>query len=135
WWMKRSTEQRLVEEVESAPPPAPMETPEASWDDVELVDMLGMEVGHRLIPLVDHRQQGELLGRIKSVRKKFAQEIGFLPPVVHIRDNLELEANRYVITLKGAEVGRGEAFPGQWLAIDPGQLTGEVAGTVTRDPA
>ena len=97
--------------------------------------MLGLEVGHRMIPLVDYRQQGELLGRIKSVRKKFAQEVGFLPPVVHIRDNLDLGANSYVVTLKGAEVGRGEAFPGKWLAINPGQVTGEVKGTATQDPA
>ncbi|HAV67315.1 MAG TPA: flagellar biosynthesis protein FlhA, partial [Alcanivorax sp.] len=75
------------------------------------------------------------LGRIKSVRKKFAQEVGFLPPVVHIRDNLDLGANSYVVTLKGAEVGRGEAFPGKWLAINPGQVTGEVKGTATQDPA
>ena len=135
WWMKRSTEQRLVEEVESAPPPAPMETPEASWDDVQLVDTLGMEVGHRLIPLVDNRQQGELLGRIKSVRKKFAQDVGFLPPVVHIRDNLELTPNTYVITLKGVEIGRGELHPGKWLAIDPGQVSGRLDGTPTTDPA
>ncbi|WP_116366313.1 flagellar biosynthesis protein FlhA [Parahaliea mediterranea] len=135
WWMLRQRDTRIAEQQISDDPLPVREVPEASWDDVELVDMLGLEVGHRLIPLVDHRQQGELLGRIKSVRKKFAQEIGFLPPVVHIRDNLELEPNRYVMTLKGAEVGRGEAFPGQWLAIDPGQLTGEVAGTPTRDPA
>ena len=135
WWMKRSTEQRLVEEVESAPPPAPVETPEASWDDVQLVDTLGMEVGHRLIPLVDNRQQGELLGRIKSVRKKFAQDVGFLPPVVHIRDNLELTPNTYVITLKGVEIGRGELHPGKWLAIDPGQVSGRLDGTPTTDPA
>ena len=135
WWMKRSTEQRLVEEVESAPPPAPVETPEASWDDVQLVDTLGMEVGHRLIPLVDNRQQGELLGRIKSVRKKFAQDVGFLPPVVHIRDNLELTPNTYVITLKGVEIGRGELHPSKWLAIDPGQVSGRLDGTPTTDPA
>ncbi len=135
WWMKRSTEQRLVEEVESAPPPAPVETPEASWDDVQLVDTLGMEVGHRLIPLVDNRQQGELLGRIKSVRKKFAQDVGFLPPVVHIRDNLELTPNTYVITLKGVEIGRGELHPGKWLAIDPGQVSGRLDGAPTTDPA
>ncbi|MCG6656201.1 flagellar biosynthesis protein FlhA [Halomonas campisalis] len=135
WALMRQKEQQLVaEEIAAEPPPAP-EAPEASWDDVQLVDTLGLEVGHRLIPLVDQRQQGELLGRIKSVRKKFAQEVGFLPPVVHIRDNLELGANTYVITLKGAEIGRAEAFPGQWLAIDPGQVTGQLQGTPTEDPA
>ncbi|EWH01285.1 flagellar biosynthesis protein FlhA [Halomonas sp. BC04] len=135
WMLIRQSEQRLVEqEISAEPPPAP-EAPEASWDDVQLVDTLGLEVGHRLIPLVDQRQAGELLGRIKSVRKKFAQEVGFLPSVVHIRDNLELGANTYVITLKGAEIGRAEAFPGQWLAIDPGQVTGQLQGTPTEDPA
>ena len=135
WMLIRQSEQRLVEkEISAEPPPAP-EAPEASWDDVQLVDTLGLEVGHRLIPLVDQRQAGELLGRIKSVRKKFAQEVGFLPAVVHIRDNLELGANTYVITLKGAEIGRAEAFPGQWLAIDPGQVTGQLQGTPTEDPA
>ncbi|GAA3539850.1 flagellar biosynthesis protein FlhA [Zobellella aerophila] len=135
WWTLRRNEQQLTEEVVNKPLlPAP-ETPEASWDDVQLVDTLGMEVGHRLIPLVDQRQQGELLGRIKSVRKKFAQDIGFLPPVVHIRDNLELSPNSYVITLKGAEIGRAEVFPGKWLAIDPGQVSGSLEGTPARDPA
>src|SRR5690606_27522699 len=102
------------EEADDALVPATQEAPEASWDDVQLVDILGLEVGHRLIPLVDHRQQGELLGRIRSVRRKFAQEAGFLPPVVHIRDNLSLGPNHYVISLKGAEIGRGEAYPGKW---------------------
>ncbi|MDX5432734.1 MAG: flagellar biosynthesis protein FlhA [Halomonas sp.] len=135
WMLTRQKEQRLVEQELNAEPPPQPEAPEASWEDVQLVDTLGLEVGHRLIPLVDQRQDGELLGRIKSVRKKFAQEVGFLPAVVHIRDNLELGANTYVITLKGAEIGRAEAFPGQWLAIDPGQVTGQLQGTPTSDPA
>ncbi|QFT83453.1 Flagellar biosynthesis protein FlhA [Halomonas sp. THAF12] len=135
WWMMRQQQRQLVEEqTQAAPPPAP-EAPEASWDDVQLVDTLGLEVGHRLIPMVDAQQQGELLGRIKSVRKKFAQEVGFLPPVVHIRDNLELSPNAYSLSLKGAEIGRAEAYPGRWLAIDPGQVSGELSGTPTRDPA
>src|SRR5689334_760611 len=104
------------------------EAPEATWDDVALVDPLGMEVGYRLIPLVDQTQNGELLGRIKSIRKKVAQEIGFLAPVVHIRDNLEIPPNTYVISLKGVEIGRGEAFPNQWMAINPGQVSGTLPG-------
>jgi len=111
------------------------ETAEATWDDVAMVDPLGMQVGYRLIPLVDQSQQGELLGRIKSIRKKIAQEVGFLVPVVHIRDNLEIKPNTYVITLKDVEIGRGEAFPNQWMAINPGQVTGSLPGTPTRDPA
>ncbi|WP_136255299.1 flagellar biosynthesis protein FlhA [Onishia niordana] len=135
WWLQRSEQNRVAEDTISAAPPPTQEAPEASWDDVQLVDTLGLEVGHRLIPLVDHRQQGELLGRIKSVRKKYAQDVGFLPPVVHIRDNLELGANSYVITLKGVEVGHAEAYPGKWLAIDPGQVSGQLEGTRTEDPA
>lgn len=111
------------------------DTAEATWDDVALVDPLGMEVGYRLIPLVDQSQKGELLGRIKSIRKKIAQDIGFLVPVVHIRDNLEIKPNTYVVSLKGVEIGRGEAFPNQWMAINPGQVSGTLAGTPTQDPA
>ncbi|HET7267216.1 MAG TPA: flagellar biosynthesis protein FlhA [Oleiagrimonas sp.] len=135
-WLLTRREKRQVadQQLEQPAEPTPQST-EASWEDVQLVDMLGLEVGHRLISLVDYRQEGELLARIKSVRRKFAQDVGFLPPVVHIRDNLELEANRYVVTLKGARVGEGEAYPGQWLAIDPGQVTGELDGTATTDPA
>ncbi|MCC8393219.1 flagellar biosynthesis protein FlhA [Paraburkholderia sp. MMS20-SJTR3] len=114
---------------------APVENAEASWDDVSLVDTLGLEVGYRLIPLVDKNSDGELLKRIKSIRKKFAQEIGFLPPVIHIRDNLELRPNGYRIALKGVEVGVGEAYPGQWLAINPGQVSAALPGTPTQDPA
>ena len=135
WYLMRRKEQTLVKEEISAAPPPIQETPEASWEDVQLVDMLGLEVGHRLIPLVDSRQKGELLDRIKSVRKKFAQEVGFLPPVVHIRDNLELPPNTYVLSMKGAEIGRAEAQAGKWLAIDPGQVSGELQGTPTQDPA
>lgn len=136
WYLIRRKNQTLVnQELTAAPPPMLQETPEASWEDVQLVDTLGLEVGHRLIPLVDSRQKGELLGRIKSVRKKFAQEVGFLPPVVHIRDNLELPPNTYVLSMKGAEIGRAEAQPGKWLAIDPGQVSGELQGTPTQDPA
>jgi flagellar biosynthesis protein FlhA len=121
--------------AEAPPPPAPAESQEASWDDVALVDPLGLEVGYRLISLVDKSQNGELLGRIKSIRKKFAQDIGFLVPVVHIRDNLEIKPNAYVLKLKGVQIGQGEAFPGQWMAINPGQVSAGLPGTQTRDPA
>ncbi|WP_336273266.1 flagellar biosynthesis protein FlhA [Vreelandella indica] len=135
WFITRQKEQALVKNEIATEPVPVQETPEASWEDVQLVDTLGLEVGHRLIPLVDSRQKGELLGRIKSVRKKFAQEVGFLPPVVHIRDNLELPPNAYVLSMKGAEIGRAEAQPGKWLAINPGQVSGELQGTPTQDPA
>lgn len=124
--------------AEKAPPVAfagSEEPAEATWDDVALVDTLGLEVGYRLISMVDRAQNGELLGRIKSIRKKFAQDIGFLVPVVHIRDNLELKPNTYVITLKGVEIGHGETWPGQWMAINPGQVSAKLPGTQTTDPA
>ncbi|MES2263432.1 MAG: flagellar biosynthesis protein FlhA [Pseudomonadota bacterium] len=111
------------------------EQEEASWQDILPVDTLGLEVGYRLIPLVDKTQGGELLKRIKGIRKKFAQEVGFLAPPVHIRDNLELKPSAYRIALKGVEVGAGEAFNGQFLAINPGMASGTLPGLVTSDPA
>jgi flagellar biosynthesis protein FlhA len=99
------------------------------------IDALGLEVGYRLIALVDRAQDGELLRRIRGLRKKFAAETGFLVPAVHIRDNLELRPNAYRITLKGVEVGAGEAFPGMYLAINPGRVLGTLPGAQTRDPA
>ena len=119
--------------VEAAAPPP--EVSEVSWADVSPVDMLGLEVGYRLIPLVDRAQDGELLRRIRGIRKKFAQDLGFLIPAVHIRDNLELRPNGYRISLKGVEVGHGEAFSGMLLAINPGRVLGTLPGTATRDPA
>jgi flagellar biosynthesis protein FlhA len=114
---------------------APPEMEEATWEDIVPVDTLGLEVCYRLIPLVDKGQGGELLRRIKGIRKKFAQEVGFLSPPVHIRDNLELKPNAYRITLKGVEVGTGEAHVGQFLAINPGMVNGTLPGVQTTDPA
>ena len=136
--VKRKPQQQAAQEAAAAQAAtlAPGgEMAEATWDDVAMVDPLGMQVGYRLIPLVDQSQQGELLGRIKSIRKKIAQDIGFLVPVVHIRDNLEIKPNTYVISLKDVEIGRGEAFPNQWMAINPGQVSGTLPGAPTRDPA
>jgi len=138
-WLGRRIQRRVAAggaaAAEAPPPPVAAESQEASWDDVALVDPLGLEVGYRLISLVDKSQNGELLGRIKSIRKKFAQDIGFLVPVVHIRDNLEIKPNVYVVKLKGVLIGQGEAFPGQWMAINPGQVSASLPGTPTRDPA
>ena len=119
----------------SLAPPAPVSDGEASWDDLQPVDQLGLELGYRLIALVDKTRQGDLLNRIKGVRRKFAQEVGFLPPPVHVRDNLELKPSGYRITLRGVIVGEGEAFPGNFLAINPGGITTPLIGTATTDPA
>jgi flagellar biosynthesis protein FlhA len=135
WWMfKKRAEAAPAAEVAAAPE-APIESVEASWADVAAVDVLGLEVGYRLIPLVDKNQDGDLLKRIRGLRKKFAQEIGFLSSPIHIRDNLELKPNAYRIALKGVEVGTGEAYPGMFLAINPGRVSGQLAGTPTTDPA
>ena len=111
------------------------ELKELSWDDVPMVDPIGLEVGYRLIPLVDKSQGGELMARIKGVRRKLSQELGFLIPPVHIRDNLELPPSAYRITLMGVTVGDAEINPDREMAINPGQVFGTVAGTPTRDPA
>lgn len=115
--------------------PAPQQDSEATWDDLQPVDLLGLELGYRLIALVDKKRQGDLLTRIKGVRRKFAQEVGFLPPAVHVRDNLELKPSAYRITLRGVMVGEGEVFPGMYLAINPGGITTPLIGTPTTDPA
>ncbi len=105
-----------------------------SWDDVQNVDVLGLEVGYRLIPMVDQAQNGQLLDRVKGVRRKVSQELGFLVPPVHIRDNLDLKPNEYRIMLMGVPLGSSEVFPDKELAINPGQVFGEVAGIATKDP-
>jgi flagellar biosynthesis protein FlhA len=134
WW----TDKR-AKAAAAAPPPATAEAQpanaEASWDDLQPIDTLGLEVGYRLIALVDKARQGDLLSRIKGVRKKFAQEVGFLPPAVHIRDNLELKPSLYRVLLRGAVVGEGEAFPGMFMAINPGGASVKLPGTSTIDPA
>ncbi len=114
---------------------APAPPPELGWDDVAPVDVIGLEVGYRLIPMVDKAQGGALLGRIKGVRKKLSQEMGFLVPPVHIRDNLELLPNAYRILLMGVAMGEAEVFPERELAINPGQVFGRLDGLECRDPA
>ena len=133
YWKRKSP---IMQSVESIVPEIPtIEKTDASWNDVTPIDTLGLEVGYRLIPLVDKAQQGDLLKRINGIRRKFAQEIGFLPPVIHIRDNLELRPNAYRITLKGSVIGQGESYSGMYLAINPGQVTMQLPGVATSDPA
>ncbi|CAM7614591.1 flagellar biosynthesis protein FlhA [Citrobacter cronae] len=134
WWM-RGRELKAPAEPQPVKMPENNSVVEATWNDVQLEDSLGMEVGYRLIPMVDFQQDGELLGRIRSIRKKFAQDMGFLPPVVHIRDNMDLQPARYRILMKGVEIGSGDAYPGRWLAINPGTAAGSLPGEKTVDPA
>ena len=116
-------------------PVAPPETKELTWDDVQGVDLIGLEVGYRLVPLVDKKQNGDLLARVRGVRRKLSQDLGFLVPAVHIRDNLDLAPNVYRINLAGVPVGESIIYPERELAINPGRVFGPVQGIATRDPA
>jgi len=131
---KHRKEQALAE-MQVIPEEPKSQPKELSWDDVTPVDLIGLEVGYRLIPLVDKNQGGQLMTRIKGVRKKLSQELGFLIPPVHIRDNLDLKPNAYRITLMGVTTGEAEIHPDREMAINPGQVFGTVEGIPTSDPA
>jgi flagellar biosynthesis protein FlhA len=135
---KRRDAANAVQDAKAAAPTAPVPSPEArelSWEDVQPVDLLGLEVGYRLVPLVNKTQNGDLLARIRGVRRKLSQDLGFLVPAVHIRDNLDLAPNAYRINLGGVPVGEGVVYPERELAINPGRVFGQLKGIATRDPA
>ena len=132
---KKEAEKPQVVEKKSDVAAQPAEVKELGWDDVQQVDTIGLEVGYRLIPLVDKSQGGELLTRIKGVRKKLSQELGFLIPPVHIRDNLDLTPNNYTISMMGVNVGEADIHHDEEMAINPGQVFGNLNGTKTKDPA
>ncbi|MCP4494670.1 MAG: flagellar biosynthesis protein FlhA [Gammaproteobacteria bacterium] len=133
--MHRKQQQIELVEAEPAEVEVRPEQKELSWDDVQPVDIIGLEVGYGLIPLVDARQGGELMTRIKGVRKKLSQELGFLVQPVHIRDNLDLQPNSYRLSLLGVPMGEAEIQPGKDMAINPGTVYGELEGALTKDPA
>ncbi|TVO76305.1 flagellar biosynthesis protein FlhA [Sedimenticola selenatireducens] len=137
WWiMQKQTLQQVTATVEPMPePPPPPEQKELTWDDVQPVDIIGLEVGYRLIPLVDKNQGGQLMNRIKGVRKKLSKELGFLIQPVHIRDNLDLSPGGYRISLNGVAIGDAEIYPDRELAINPGRVFGTLQGIETTDPA
>ncbi|PPA30897.1 flagellar biosynthesis protein FlhA [Aeromonas jandaei] len=140
WWLLRREKLAAARAAKGELMPANAEQPtheqkELSWDDVMPVDVIGLEVGYQLIPLVDRNQGGELLNRIKGVRKKLSQELGFLVPAVHIRDNLDLAPNQYRITLMGVSTGEANVYHDKEMAINPGQVFGQVQGIAARDPA
>lgn len=126
---------QVANQMPMTPDPDVIDQKELNWQDVAPVDLLGLEVGYRLIPLVDKTQGGQLLGRIKGIRKKLSQDLGFLMPSVHIRDNLDLTPNSYRIILKGVAVGEAEVHPEREMAINPGQVYGPINGIKGRDPA
>ena len=134
WWRSRVAASATPAEPAPAPIPPP-EAREITWDDVRPVDPIALEVGYRLVPLVDARESGDLLARIRGVRRKLSQELGFLVQTVHIRDNLELAPNAYRINLTGVTVGEGVVHVDRELAINPGRVFGSVSGLATRDPA
>ncbi|MFQ2165701.1 flagellar biosynthesis protein FlhA [Aeromonas hydrophila] len=139
WWLLRREKQLAAKAAKGELMPAGTEQTheqkDLSWDDVMPVDIIGLEVGYQLIPLVDRNQGGELLNRIKGVRKKLSQELGFLVPAVHIRDNLDLAPNQYRITLMGVSTGEANVYHDKEMAINPGQVFGQIQGVATRDPA
>jgi len=136
WKLKQQREKPVVEELPPEPTPAvPAEQQELSWDDVRPVDVVGLEVGYRLVPLVDRTKGGDLLARIRGIRRKLTQELGFLVQPVHIRDNLELGPNSYRIRLAGVAIGESVVHPDRELAINPGRVFGPLTGVTTRDPA
>ncbi|KTT39046.1 flagellar biosynthesis protein FlhA [Pseudomonas oryzihabitans] len=132
---KQTAEVEAKKQQDLAPVQRPAEAKELGWDDVTSVDMVGLEVGYRLIPMVDRNQGGQLLARIKGVRKKLSQDLGFLMPSVHIRDNLDLLPNAYRLTLMGVSVAEAEIYPDRELAINPGQVYGTLNGVAAKDPA
>src|SRR5689334_14692861 len=137
WRLQKKLNQPVVEELPPEPeaPPPPPEVQELSWDDVRPVDVIGLEVGYRLVPLVDKTKGGDLLARIRGIRRKLTQELGFLVQAVHIRDNLELGPNSYRIRLAGVALGESVVHPDRELAINPGRVFGPLQGLATKDPA
>jgi flagellar biosynthesis protein FlhA len=135
WFLDGRRRAAAAAPSEVATAAAPGEARELSWDDMQPVDLVGLEVGYRLVPLVDKAQGGDLLARIRGVRLKVSQDLGFLVPAVHIRDNLDLSPNAYRIQLSGVPVGEGAVFPDRDMAINPGRVFGTLQGVETRDPA
>jgi flagellar biosynthesis protein FlhA len=135
WYTNKRIRERAAAPVAVAATSAGSEARELSWEDMQPVDLVGLEVGYRLVPLVDKAQGGDLLARIRGVRLKVSQDLGFLVPAVHIRDNLDLSPNAYRIQLSGVPVGEGSVFPDREMAINPGRVFGTLQGVETRDPA
>jgi flagellar biosynthesis protein FlhA len=112
-----------------------VEEQDVQWEDVSQVDLISLEIGYGLIPLVNTETGGQLLSRVKGVRKKLSTELGFLIQPVRIRDNLDLEPNTYHLLVNGVLRGRGQSYSGKELAINPGHITTPIDGIATKEPA
>ena len=135
WKRSLLPEEAKPDPVQQAASAGAQANAELGWDELRPIDPLGLEVGYRLIPLVDKAQGGELMARIKGVRRKLTQDIGFLIPPVHIRDNLELPANAYRLLVHGVPVATADIHPDRELALDPGGALGKIEGIAGKDPA
>ncbi|QCU72557.1 flagellar biosynthesis protein FlhA [Luteimonas yindakuii] len=138
WYMRKREAEAAIAAANpdpALPSPEQAATAELGWDDLRPVDPLGLEVGYRLIPLVDKAQGGELMARIKAVRRKLTQDIGFLIPPVHIRDNLELAPTAYRLLVHGVPVATADIHPDRLLALDPGGTLHPIEGIPGKDPA
>ena len=133
WFLSEETEEE-ARSIEAVSEEVTEEQVDLSWADVPPIDIVGLQVGYKLISLVDRNQDGELLRTIKGVRKKLSREVGFLVQPVHIKDNLSLDPNGYRVTILDVVVAEGNVYPGRLLAIDPGSALGELPGTETTDP-
>jgi len=132
--LDRRNRETASEEVSEALETGAIESDE-DYQGMLNVDLLELEVGYGLIPFVDSAQDGELLGRIRSIRKQFALEKGFIVPPIHIKDNLQLKPNEYAIYLKGVNIASSEMLPGYYLAMNPGTATETIKGVATTEPA
>jgi len=133
--VKNEVEEEATQEAVAQAAATTEATKDLDWDDVDQVDLIGLEIGYGLIPLVNPDTGGELMSRVKGVRKKLSAELGFLVQPVRIRDDLNIDPDSYNIVLKGVVRGKGEIKVGRELAINPGQVYGELQGTPTREPA
>ena len=131
--VRTAPERREAEQSEQAAPSP--QAKELDWDDIQPVDLIGLEIGYGLIPLVNAELGGQLMPQVKGVRKKLSAELGFLIQPVRIRDNLDLEPDSYQILINGVVRGQGSVKPGKELAINPGQVHGPLNGIATREPA
>ena len=133
--LRENEQTQQLKQDSSTSPSTPIEEQDVQWEDVSQVDLISLEIGYGLIPLVNTETGGQLLSRVKGVRKKLSTELGFLIQPVRIRDNLDLEPNTYHLLVNGVLRGRGQSYSGKELAINPGHITSPIEGIATKEPA